>query len=350
MVQRTRKALATLLDLAAEEVEARSDDASGADLVISAAGRTFVAEILGTATPGAVATQAERVVRAGKKIRRRSIPLLVVPFMGEAAGRVCDALGVSWLDLSGNAHVVAPGLRVIVEGRPNKFLQPGRPATVFAPKSARVVRWLLSHPGEAFTQRAIAQSTRMSEGFVSRIVGRLEAEGYVVRENEHENGAKGRGPVRVRDGPLLLDAWRDAYQFEKHTIFRGHVAARSGDALARLVSDTLAAENIEHAATALAAAWQLTHFAAYRTATFFVTDEPSEELKTSLGFLADARGANLWLVAPNDAGVFDAARDVGGMRCVHPVQAYLDLKKHPERATEAAERLRAECLNWKQDA
>ena len=32
-------------------------------------------------------------------------------------------------------------------------------------------------------------------------------------------------------------------------------------------------------------------------------------------------------------------------RCVHAVQAYLDLKEHPERAPEAAERLRAEALH-----
>ncbi len=68
-----------------------------------------------------------------------------------------------------------------------------------------------------------------------------------------------------------------------------------------------------------------------------------------LGFREDERGANVWLVVPNDAGVFQGASDHDGVRCVHPVQAYLDLKQHPERANEAAEQLRAELIRWSDD-
>lgn len=198
------------------------------------------------------------------------------------------------------------------------------------------------HPGQAFTQREIARSTRITDGFVSRIVSRLVHDSYVAR-------APG-GAVSAKDPRLLLDAWREVYQFGKHTVFQGHVAARSGDALARFVGDTLAAQNIDHAATGLAAAWQLTHFAAFRIATFFVRSEPTVAQKEKLGFREEARGANLWLVVPNDEGVFDGAEERDGLRCVHPVQAYLDLKEHPERAAEAAERLRSELMNWKRDA
>ncbi|OGQ24145.1 MAG: hypothetical protein A2138_01005 [Deltaproteobacteria bacterium RBG_16_71_12] len=255
---------------------------------------------------------------------------------------MCADAQVAWLDLSGNARIVAPGIRVIVDGRPNRFRGPGRPASVFAPKSARVARWLLMHPDEVFTQRQIARSTQMTEGFVSRIVARLEDDGYVAREPT--------GALRAKDPRLLLDAWREAYQFGKHTLIQGHVAARSGDALARFVGDTLVAEKVEHAATGLAAAWQLTHFAAFRIATFFLRREPSAALKERLGFRDDARGANLWFAVPNDEGVFHGAEEHEGIRCVHPVQAYLDLKEHPERAAEAAEHLRSHLLSWRRDA
>jgi hypothetical protein len=58
----------------------------------------------------------------------------------------------------------------------------------------------------------------------------------------------------------------------------------------------------------------------------------------------------VWLVIPKDAGVFQGGVSEGGVQCVHPVQAYLDLKAQPERAAEAAERLRAERLAWGQHA
>ena len=46
-------------------------------------------------------------------------------------------------------------------------------------------------------------------------------------------------------------------------------------------------------------------------------------------------------------GSYYGAEEKEGIRCVHPVQAYLDLKDQPERAEEAAERLRKEYLSWR---
>jgi hypothetical protein len=258
--------------------------------------------------------------------------------MGDVGRKVCAEAGVSWLDLSGNAHIIAPGLRVIVDGRPDRFKTAGRPANPFAPRSSRIARWLLIHAGDNLSQREIARSTGLDEGFVSRLVARLQKEGYLVRD---ENGA-----VRPKDPALLLDAWRERYQFSKDTLHHGHVAARSGDALLRFVGETLAKQGIEHAATGLAAAWALTRFAAFRTTTLYLATDPSTALLEHLGYREDPRGANLWLAVPNDAGVFQGAVEKNGIRCVHPVQVYVDLKDQPERSTEAAERLRTDFLTW----
>lgn len=339
LVAEVPAALASLLDVPQEDVKV--DAGSEADLLVSAAGHSFVVEVLGAASPGALAAHASQVAAAARRHGRKAVPLLVVPFMSDGGRRVCEAASIPWFDLSGNAHIVAPGIRIIVDGRPNRFRGPGRPASIFAPKSARVVRWLLENEGRALTQREIARATDMTDGFVSRIASRLEDESYVLREPG--------GALRVKDPALLLDAWRDEYRFDKHVLLQGHVAARSGDALVRFVGDTLEEGSVEHAATGLAAAWQMTHFAAFRIATFFLAESPTKELREKLGFREDARGANLWLVLPNDAGVFHGAETRDGLRCVHPVQSYVDLKAHPERATEAAERLRSELLSWRHD-
>jgi len=331
--------LASLLDVPLGNVEVHVG--TEIDWVLIAAGHTFVVQLLAAASPGALAAHASQVVAVASRQRRKTLPLLVVPFMGDAGRRVCENANIPWFDLSGNAHIIAPGIRIIVDGRPNRFRGPGRPASIFAPKSARVVRWLLENEGRPLTQREIARATDMTEGFVSRIVARLEDESYVVRETS--------GALRVKDPALLLDAWRDAYRFDKHVLLQGHVAARSGDALARFVGDTLADGSVDYAATGLAAAWQMTHFAAFRIATFFLAESPSSELRETLGFREDARGANLWFVLPNDAGVFHGVETHDGLRCVHPVQAYVDLKAHPERAADAAERLRSELLTWRHD-
>ena len=122
--------------------------------------------------------------------------------------------------------------------------------------------------------------------------------------------------------------------------------ARSGDALLHRLADEL---GNQYAATGLAAAWLLTRFAAFRIVSVYLAEHPEPELLDRLGFREEARGANVWLVVPNDEGVFHGAAAKDGAHCVHPVQAYLDLKGHPERADEAAKELRAELLTWRSD-
>ena len=340
LAARVPEILACLLGVDLKDLGVRSIDASGADLV-TVAGQTFLIEFRKSTSAAQIAQAAKQLKGYADQRGKRRVPLVAVPYMGDVGRKVCAEAGVGWLDLSGNARIIAQGIRVIIDGRPNHFVAVGRPANLFAPTSSRVVRWLLIHADKNLNQREIARSTGLDEGFVSRLVSRLEKDGYLVRND--------RGAIRAKDPALLLDAWREAYQFSKHILHQGHVAARSGDALLRFVSDTLAAQGIEHAATGLAAAWALTRFVGFRIATLYLPTDPSPALLEQLGCREDPRGANLWLVVPNDAGVFHGAIEKDGIRCVHPVQVYVDLKSHPERATDAAEHLRTELLTWRHD-
>jgi hypothetical protein len=63
--------------------------------------------------------------------------------------------------------------------------------------------------------------------------------------------------------------------------------------------------------------------------------------------VAEPRGANVWIISPTDDSVFVGSRVVRGVPCASPLQAYLDLKAHPERAAEAAAQLRPLVLNGK---
>ena len=148
------------------------------------------------------------------------------------------------------------------------------------------------------------------------------------------------GAVQATDIGALLDAWREVYDFSRHHIVRGHVAARSSDGILRQVAAALARDRIEYAATGLAGAWLLNAFAGFRLVVVYVSQIPSAEAQQTMGFREESRGENVWVVVPNDEGVFHGATEREGIRCVHPVQVYLDLKDHPERSAEAAEELR----------
>lgn len=334
MVQRLTELLGT------EPAEARLEPGKGGrtlDAIVKAGPFTFLVEWKGSGRATAVAQAIERLVSHAKETQ--GIPLVAVPFMGEIGRKRCSEAGVAWLDLSGNARIFARGLRILVDGKPNRYKQRGRPSTAFAPKSSRIARWLLIHPSEWLTQRELARATDTDEGYTSRVVGRLEEAELISRNPD--------GAIQPRDPDLLLDAWLEEYDFTKHRILKGHIAARSGDALVREVAKALEEVSVAFAATGLAAAWLLDHFAGFRIATLYLAAEPSPDLLTALSFRADERGANVWLVVPNDEGVFHGATTVDDVLCVHPVQTYLDLSAHPERAEEAAQRLRSNHLNWK---
>jgi hypothetical protein len=331
----SRRLLTEWLGTTAPQFSRPTKDIS-ADLVVAYGRHRMFVELKNATNSAAIGAAIEQIKQATRR-RGNAVPVVAVPYMGDLGKRLCAEADVSWFDLSGNADIDAPGLRVLIEGKPNRFVRSGRPSTVFAPKSARIARRLLIEPRRAFRQQELAEATGLDDGFTSRIVRRLEEDRLVTRES---------GAIRVSAPDRLLDAWAERYDFQKHEVLRGHVSARTGEELLARVAGTLDQRKAEHAATGLAAAWVYTQFAGFRLVTFFVGERPSKALLETMKFREEPKGANVWLVVPNDAGVFDGATTKGAVRCVHPVQAFLDLHGHPERAKEAATELRSRMLRW----
>lgn len=318
-------------DSVAVEREIVVDGSLEVDAVIVHACHKFVLEYKSTGSLASVALAASQLRELSKTFSEDVVPVLAVPFMSRSGREHCREAGMNWLDLSGNARIAAPGLYVFVEGHKNRFRRSGRPETPFGPSGSRVARWLLMYHGGPIRQRALASATGLNEGHVSRIVGKLI---------DLELAERVELGVQVRHPNRLLDAWIDEYRFDRHRVIEGHIPVVAGDGVVQQAIPILKNRRENYAATGLAAAWQLNRYASHRLSTIYLEKEPSDELIRLIGFRREPRGANTWLVIPNDEGVFQGAADISGVRCVHPVQVYLDLKDHPERAPEAAAELR----------
>ncbi|MCB9741711.1 MAG: MarR family transcriptional regulator [Alphaproteobacteria bacterium] len=325
--------LAAALDLPESEVRIL-DTPPPLDLLVEAAGRRWAVEYKGRSDTA--------TTLAGLRALRDAPPdthaLLVVPFMGTTGAALCGEEGVSWLDLSGNARLRAPGLKVILKGFENRFSKPGRPSNAFAPKSARVTRALLEAAPTPLSQSELAERAGLGSGFVSRIVRRLEEDALVTRTPD--------GRVQVRDPDVLLDAWAERYTLPGQQLWKGHVSARSSDALLRSLHATFSDADLPYAFTGLPSAWLRQGFAQFRLVTAYVAEPPSEKLLQALRFRPGARGANLWLLLPDDEALIERGERVQDLPCVGVLRTYLDLLQLPERAEEAAQHLRAELLRW----
>lgn len=307
-----------------------------ADYVIQLREETLIGEYKRSSDVASVAQAIEQV----KEIVQGSgdEPLLIVPYMGEKGAERCRKEGVGWVDLSGNADLSTDSFLIHVEGKPNQFKQKGRPSNPFAPKSSRISRFLLIHSNRRFRQKEIAERTGVGRGWTSKVVRRLEEKGLIRRGED--------GRIEVPNPSLLLSAWHERYDFSKHRVLKGTVASKDSVDLTRRLAETFESDSVEYAATGLAAAWLLTQFARFRIVTFYLDRLPGEDLKRKIGLREDPAGANVWLVVPNDEGVFHGASVEEQVRHVHPVQTYLDLKGHPERSEEAADSIKNKCFDW----
>jgi hypothetical protein len=332
---RLPRLLAGLLDEPVVDIErARASEAVPADLVArDSHGRVLLMQVKNSSRPGRVARAAEQLLAHADA---GVIPVLVVPFMSRAGAETADRVRLNWMDLSGNAHIRAPNLHVWVQGHPDELRCRGRPSSPFAPKSARVTRTLLLDPDRWWLQKDLAIATGVDDGNVSRIIRRLDEE-LLLDRRERE--------LRPRDPGLLLDAWAQDYHSSGHDILTGRMSGTGID-LARTLAAALESHGIRHAFTGLPAAWVLDQFARFRLTTVYIDGDP-RDASESLGVRRTAKGANVQMVGPNDAGVFSGEQDVGGLHVVAPVQIYLDLLQLPERATEAAQHLRAHHLRWR---
>jgi hypothetical protein len=307
-----------------------------ADYVIQFRGETLIGEYKRSSDVASVAQAIEQVKETVQGSGDE--PLLVVPYMGEKGAERCRKEGVGWMDLSGNADLSTDSFLVHVEGKPNQFKQKGRPSNPFAPKSSRISRFLLTHPNRRFRQKEIAERTGVGRGWTSKVVRRLEEKGLVTRVED--------GRIEVPDPSLLLSAWHEKYDFSKHRVLKGTIASKDSVDLTKGLAEMFESASLEYAATGLAAAWLLTEFARFRIVTFYLNRLPGEDMKRKIGLREDPAGANVWLVVPNDEGVFHGTSAEEQVRRVHPVQAYLDLKGHPERSEEAAESIKNKCFDW----
>ena len=308
----------------------------GPDLLVRTQDKLFAVTCKSSASTESVGAAVRALKHYAAEAFPSSIPLLIVPFMGNVGRRLCEEEGISWLDLSGNACIHAPGLHVVIEGRPNRYPRRGRPRNLFAPKASRIARVLLLEPEIAMTQQDLVRATELTKGYVSKVISRMEHAGLVQRDNQ--------GGIRVLDRDLLLDTWSEAYDFEDHEIHRGHLAVRTPLQGLQHIAEVFENSGLEYAVTGLAAAWLYAPHASFRLITVYVTRFPDRKVLDRLRYRDVDAGANVWLVKPNDIGVLERRERIQNVWCASPLQVYLDLRGHPERSSEAAEVLRDKYL------
>ncbi len=255
------------------------------------------------------------LTEVGKTLRVLAghIPILVVaPWLSQRTQELLGDQGLNYLDLTGNALIRLdnPTLYLETQGAAKDPSPPLRnKARVQGPKAGRLLRQLVdTNPPYGVSE--LAASVGLTKGYVSRLLDTLDDEALVERSE--------RGRVESVDVSRLLRRWAQTYDvFRSNKVQRYLAPGGASTALQQLASipDRVAV-------TGSFAASRLAPVAAPALLVVY-TDGPNE-LAESLGLIPADQGANVAVLTPFDAVVWDRTSTVEGVTYVAPSQATVD--------------------------
>jgi hypothetical protein len=266
-------------------------------------------------------------------------PVFIAPYLSKEVRQLCRTHQINYCDLQGNCRLALPGLfieRSVAEKPPSERREL---KSLFRPKAARVLRFLLREPHRLVKLTEISREARVSIGQAHNVKEALIARDW---------GASNSDGFRLTEPDALLDTWREVYEppegstLEFYTLLHGKVLETAlRDAVAKANSDGHAV-----LASFTAAEW-LAPFVRHPTSHLYADTAALLHLKNALELSPARVGANVRITVPTDEGVLlDTIEPVPGLLVTSPAQTYLDLSAAGERGREAADHLRLYCLQW----
>ena len=210
--------------------------------------------------------------------------------------------------------------------------------TIFARKSSKIIRVLLSKPSNAWTTRELSLVAKVSLGLVSKVTNKLIDMGFLVRDRTMR--------LRLRKEEELLRRWASFYDLSAWP-HKTYYAAGSLYEIANKLVTITEKNGLKYAFTGPFAADLLTRYIRPAEIHAYLTDEDAVARMVNLMNLEIAEiGGNIILLIADDDSVFYGTRRitdnrVGQAVIVSDVQLILDLYNYTDRAREAAERLLA---------
>ena len=266
--------------------------------------------------------------------------VLAMPRVSPRMATLCQAHGWSWYDLAGNCRLEIPGVLLIERsGTEPVKAQPRSAANLSTPEAGRVVHALLAqeNAGQRWTQRDMVahfadltpRVPAPSLALVNKIVQHLRDQAFLEQ-------LPNRG-FRVRDYEGLLQAWRAAYRFDRHsrrpyfTLLQGRALQDRLRALdpkrqGRLAYAAFSAADLQAPAVRQPRTW------------LYLDPNVEHEFQSAVEAKPVDSGENLVVLIPDDAAVFYRV-EAGSNRlaCTNAVQTYVDLAHSRGRGEEAAE-------------
>jgi hypothetical protein len=258
-------------------------------------------------------------------------PVVIAPFISAESGAICEDLDVGYVDLAGNCRLAFGTVYIQRSVATNPFKEKREQRSLFAPKSARVLRLMLELPARDWKVAELADHADVSYGQVSKV------RKYLI-DQEWASGTW--GAVRLVKPRALLDAWQKAYK-PMRSRRTTYYTLLHGEPLQKAIQQaTCEAPDGKALLSSYSAARWLAPYARVAGEYFYADAAGERRLIETLKLETVARGENITIDVASDDGVFHSRVEAApGVFCTNPIQTYLDLAVSGERGEEAAQHL-----------
>lgn len=268
----------------------------------------------------------------------RAYGVVAAPFISAETRDFLRSMNLGWLDLAGNALLSFDSIHIEIEkAQSDPFTTKRAQRSVFAPKSARLLRIMLTNPGP-WKVTDLSERAGVSLGQVSNVRRMLL--------NKEWAEIDPAGGLRLRQPAAVLNSWRDAAQ-PPVVAFKGYTTMH-GKMLEDQLREVLKEAERQGARLMLAGhsvARRLAPYARVAGEFLYADDKGLELLKSSLRLVPADRGENVTVFEAPDEGLWaESFEQPLGMRSASLIQTYLDLWSTGERGREAAEHFREEMM------
>lgn len=262
--------------------------------------------------------------------------LILAPSLGEPLARDLRIAGINHADLNGRLYLNLNSPPLLIDRQPSakRFANPQSDLDVFAPKSTRLLRTVLSTREELWTQAALAERSGLSRGLVSRLVRTLVEQGYL--KSVTPSTRQQAGTWRLVDFDRLLDAWRERDNWlTRGRLLQYSVLGENPEQTARKLQGWLGAS------VPVFTQWFAANLRQAYTDTPVVSAYVADAAELNrIPARAVPSGGNLWIIVPNDDGPLRETHEADGFRLACDVQIYLDLLGAGGRGPDHAQVLR----------
>lgn len=256
--------------------------------------------------------------------------LVAAPFISPRTQERLKAVGFGYADLTGNVRLglSQPGLFVETTGATeNPEPSPRDRKSLKGPKAGRLVRALCDFR-PPIGLRELATRAGVDPGYASRVVGFLNREALVTRT--------GRSPITSVDWQALLRRWSQEYSPFRRGGATMYLAPRGISSVVEKLKST----RTRFAVTGSWVAAQVAPVAPPRLLLVYVDERAAVDNQLDLRS-ADA-GANVALLTPFDAVVYERTSKRNGITSTALSQVVADLLTSPGRGPNEAEAL----MDW----